>query len=303
MSKSILITGASGLIGHVLTELLLKKGYKVAHLSRDISKPKPGVKLYKWDVSRNLIDKECISNADIIIHLAGEGIADKHWTNRRKEQIIKSRTASIRLIYSLLDKYSHHVDAVISASGINYYGDQGEKMVNEQAGLGSGFLSATCKEWEQAVDEGERFGLRIAKLRIGMVLAKSAGALPQLAKPIQYGVGAALGSGKQWISWVHLKDAASAFLFLVENQSKGVFNLVAPAGPVTNKEMTSAVAKTLGRPLFLPNIPVFALRIILGEMKAMVLDSVKASSEKLIAEGFEFEFPELKMALKEIYKN
>lgn len=176
-------------------------------------------------------------------------------------------------------------------------------MVNEQAGLGSGFLSATCKEWEQAVDEGERFGLRIAKLRIGMVLAKSAGALPQLAKPIQYGVGAALGSGKQWISWVHLKDAASAFLFLVENQSKGVFNLVAPAGPVTNKEMTSAVAKTLGRPLFLPNIPVFALRIILGEMKAMVLDSVKASSEKLIAEGFEFEFPELKMALKEIYKN
>jgi uncharacterized protein len=300
MYKTILITGASGLIGKSLTGSLLEKGYYVHHLSRRDKGNDANVKTFKWDVYKNEIDENCINGVDAIIHLAGEGIADKRWTKKRKEQILQSRIRSIRMLYELLKKKDHQVKAVISASAIGYYGDQGEKLLDEENPPGSDFLAGVCVEWEKAAGEGKTLGLRVVKLRTGIVLDKNDAALSQMALPIKYGLGASLGSGKQWVSWIHLIDTIRMYIFALENNLDGVFNMAAP-NPVTNKQLTKAIAEELNRPLWLPAIPGFVLKIILGEMSEAVLSSTKVSSDKIQTVGFEFRFPLLKDALHNIY--
>jgi len=296
-----LLTGGTGLIGKQLTEHLLIKGYQVSHLSRS-----PGtdarVATYLWDIKKGQIDEHCIDGVDIIIHLAGSAIADGRWTEQRKKDIIESRTKSIELVYSVLKKNSHNVKSVISASGVGYYSDRGNDVMTETCAPAHDFMGVCCVAWENAVSEGEKLGLRIVKFRTGVVLSKDGGALPKIAAPVKLGVGAALGSGKQWMPWIHEQDVIYMYMFAIEHDElSGAFNMVAPE-PVTNKQFTKAIAKVLHRPFWMPNVPAFALKLALGEMSTVVLGSTNASAKKIKAAGFSFSYPELTEALKDIYK-
>lgn len=298
-TKSILLTGGTGAIGSSLTKQLLAKGYAVSHLSRTPGK-NPAVKTFLWDVAKGQIDEHCIDGVDTIIHLAGAGIADKPWTDERKKEMIDSRTKSIALIYGLLNKKKHQVGAVISASAIGYYSNRGNELMTEESAPNNDFMAHCCVDWEAAVDEGEKFGLRILKYRTGVVL-DTGGALAKMATAIKLWVGSPLGSGKQWIPWIHWQDVVDMYLFAIEKEDmKGVYNMVAP-NPVTNKQLTQAIAKQLHKPLWAPNVPAFVLKLILGEMSTIVLGSTKVSAQKIANAGFKFTYPELEPALKEIY--
>ncbi|MFD0765589.1 TIGR01777 family oxidoreductase [Mucilaginibacter lutimaris] len=299
--KNILITGGSGLLGRELTDALLALGHTVSHLSRSPGK-NPHVKTFIWDVAKGQIDPHCIDGVDTIIHLAGAGIADKRWTDERKREIVESRTMSIALIYALMQEKAHRVHTVISASGINYYGgNRGNELLTENSQPGQDFIGNCCIAWEKAVDEGKQFDIRILKFRTGVVLTTKGGALPQLAMPVKLAVGSPLGSGEQWVPWIHHRDAIDMYLTGLNNeQLSGVYNMVAPH-PVTNKELTIAVAKQLHRPLWAPNVPAFLIKLLFGEMASLVLGSTKASAQKIEDAGFNFKYPDVASALKEIY--
>lgn len=289
------------MLGKQLTNALFEKGYSVSHLSR-----KQGddgrVKTYLWDIQKGTIDENCIDGIDTIIHLAGSGIADGRWTDERKKEIVESRTKSIGLIYELLKRKPNQVKSIISASGTGYYSDRGDELMYEDNDAARDFLGTCCIEWEKAVDEGEQLGLRVVKFRTGVVLDKDGGALPQLALPIKLGAGSPLGNGKQWISWIHHEDVVNMYLYGIEQADlKGAYNMVAPIA-VTNAQLTKAVAKQLNRPLWLPNVPAFALKLLFGETSILVLGSTKASSQKMEQAGFKFKYPEVAAALKEIYQ-
>ncbi|MDB5032552.1 TIGR01777 family oxidoreductase [Mucilaginibacter sp.] len=301
MSKGILLTGGSGLVGSKLTKLLLDKGYAVSHLSRKHGND-PKVKTYIWDVSKWQIDERCIEGVDTIVHLAGASVAGGRWTNKRKKEIIESRTKSIGLVYQLLKRKSHQVSTVISASATGYYGDRGDELLTEDSAPGSNFLANCCLQWEHAVDIGESLSLRVLKLRTGVVLDAKGGALSKLAAPVKFGLGSPLGNGKQWIPWIHEQDVINLYLYSIENDNlSGIYNMAAP-NPVTNKQLTRAVAKELHRPLWLPKVPAFALDLLLGEMSTIILDSQKVSAQKIEEAGFKFQYPTLTWALKDIYK-
>lgn len=299
MGKHILITGGTGLVGKHLTRLLLDKGYTVSHLSRKEANT-PQIKTFLWDVNQGTIDKNCLNGVDIIIHLAGAGIADGRWTDERKKEIIDSRTKSIKLIYSLLKHHPHQVKKIVSASATGYYSDRGDELLTEKSSSTVDFLGRCCTYWEQAVDEGEKLGLETLKFRTGVVLTDEGGALKQLALPIKFGFGAVLGPGRQWIPWIHLQDVIDLYLFGIENPITGVYNMVAP-NPVTNQKLTIATAIQLNRPLWLPKVPAFVLKLAFGEMSTVVLGSTKVSAEKIQETGFQFKFPSIKEALREIY--
>jgi len=298
-NKSILLTGGTGLVGTALTDQLLANGHEVSHLSR-----KPGkdnrVKTFLWDVHKRDIDERCIDGVDLIIHLAGAGIAEKRWTEERKKEIIDSRSKSIGLIYDLLRKKKHQVTSVISASAIGYYSDRGDELLTEDSPPNTDFMARCCVEWEAAVDEGKDLNLRIAKFRTGVVLANE-GPLKLMAQPVKLYVGAPLGNGKQWVPWIHWQDVVDMYLMAVENDKfTGTYNMVSP-NPVTNKELTKAIAKQLHKPLWAPNVPAFFLKLLLGEMSTIVLGSTKVSAQKIEDAGFKFKYPVIESALREIY--
>lgn len=299
--KNVLITGGSGLVGTELSALLKEKGYKVAHLTRTkkVNYPYPQ---FEWDIEKQEMDEEAIRFSDVIIHLAGAGVADKKWTDERKKVIVESRTESAALLYKTISKLKDHKPLhFISASAIGYYGmDTGDKMLDESAEAGNDFLAEVTKKWEASADQFEALKIPTAKIRIGIVLTDKGGALPQLALPIKLFAGAPLGSGKQWMSWIHLEDLARLFLHVMENKLTGIYNGVG-ANPATNKQVTKAVAKALKKPLILPNVPAFAMKLLLGEMAQMVLGGNKVSAKKTLDSGFEFKFEQLDKALEEIY--
>jgi uncharacterized protein (TIGR01777 family) len=299
-NKHILLTGGTGLIGISLTKQLLARGYRVSNLSRSPGKD-PRVKTYLWDVDNDKIDEHCIDNVDIVVHLAGAGIADKRWTKKRKKVLIDSRTKSIGLIYRLLRTKKHHVKSMVSASAIGYYSDRGDELMTETNPPSNNFIAKCCIAWEGAVDKGKELNLRVVKFRTGVVL-DNGGALAKLAMPIKLYLGAPLGSGKQWIPWISWQDVVDMYLHGIENEKlEGVYNMVAP-NPVTNNELTRAVAKQLNKPLWMPNVPTFFLKLLLGEMSSIVLSSTKVSAQKIKDTGFKFKYPSLALALKEIYE-
>jgi len=296
----VLITGATGLIGKPLTEALLSKGYQVSHLSRSPGK-NPQVKTFLWDVARGQIDEQCIDGVHTIIHLAGAGIADKRWTHERKELLVNSRTQSIRLIYKILNSRPNEVKNVISASATGYYSNRGDELLTEQSKPMHDFLGSCCIAWEKAVDEGQALNLNITKFRTGVVLSTKGGALPPISLPIKFGLGAAIGNGGQYIPWIHWQDAVDLYLQAVEGQlPPDVYNMVAPV-PVTNKQLTQAIARQLRKPLWAPNVPAFLLRTLLGEMSLVVLGSTRVSAEKVQDAGFKFKFENISEALSNIY--
>ncbi|HTK20636.1 MAG TPA: TIGR01777 family oxidoreductase, partial [Mucilaginibacter sp.] len=246
-NNHILITGGTGLIARLVTEELLNRGYSVSHLSRTPGN-NPKVKTYLWDVYEGQIDENCIEGISTILHLAGENIAGKRWTDKRKKEIIDSRTKSIELIYQLIKNKSNQVNTIISASAIGYYSDRGDELLTEDSPPNNDFMAQCCIEWEKAVDEGKALGLRILKFRTGVVLNKDEGALMEMGKPIKFGFGSPMGSGRQWIPWIHWQDVVNMYLHAIEKINlSDVYNMVAP-NPVTNKQFTKALAKQLHRP-------------------------------------------------------
>lgn len=285
--------------------MLLQKGYSIHHLSRNPElHGNPRITAFKWDIDKNEIDERCLDGVISIVHLAGEGIAEKRWTAKRKQEIIHSRTKSIAIIYDLLKRSpAHQVKTIVSASAIGFYGDRGDELLTEDSPPGNGFLPIACIEWEKAVDKGTELNLRVVKLRTGIVLSSDGGALPEIANPIKKGVGTALGSGKQWMSWIHIQDVIRMYVFALENTGvQGTYNMVAP-NPVINAEMTEALGEIFDKKLWLPNAPAFGLKLVLGEMSALVLDSDKVSCSKIENAGFKFDYPQLRSALKEIYSD
>ena len=301
MSQTVLITGGTGLIGIRLTELLLEKGYEVCYLSRH--KPdNPKIPTYLWSVKDQYIENDALSNTDHIIHLAGASIAENRWNKKRKKEIYDSRILSSNLLYEKLKTISNKVKAVISASAIGYYGNTDEQLVTEEAPAANDFLGNLCRDWENAIHQVEELNIRVVILRIaGMALTRKGGGLPKMAQPIKYFIGAPLGSGRQYLSWIHLDDLCKMFIRALENDEiKGIYNAVAPES-VTNAQLTKAIAKKLHRPLLLPNIPKFVLKIILGEMGGILTGGSKISSAKIREKGFQFQYPKLREALSSIF--
>ncbi|WP_411273667.1 TIGR01777 family oxidoreductase [Daejeonella sp.] len=305
MIKTLLITGGTGFVGKGLVKLLLKKGYQINLLVREEpdAKQDPNLRTFKWDVYKGEIDQNCIENVDAIIHLAGEEIAAKRWTDERKKQIVGSRTQSIRMIYDLLRKTKNQVNHIISASAVGYYGDRASEFLTEESLPSKDFLAETCIAWEEAVDEGHKLGLRVVKLRSGIILAKNGGVLPQMNKPMQFGFGVIPGSGDQWLSWIHYLDALNVYAYALENESlKGAYNMVAP-GAVTLEEMMRSMASAMDKTPIFVHTPEFALKIAIGEMSIMALASTKVSSAKLVNSGYNFKYPVIMEAMEEIYRN
>lgn len=301
MHKNVLITGASGLVGTRLTAMLVQKDYQISHLSRSSSKgPIP---TFQWDVNAGTIEKGALDEVDTIVHLAGAGIADKRWSASRKKEILESRTKSSELLFQNLKQNNHKVKTFVSASAIGIYGEGApEQTFTEEDQPADDFLADVVKQWEDSVSKIESLGIRVIKIRIGILLSEKGGALAEMVKPIKWGVGSPLGSGKQLISWIHIDDVCGIFMKAIEDESMaGAYNAVSP-NAVTNKEMTEAIAKVLDKPLWAPHVPGFVLRLILGEMSDLVLKGSKVSSEKIQSSNFDFQFLDLKEALEDLLK-
>lgn len=297
--KTVLITGGTGLVGSRLTELLLQKGYEVAYLSRR-KESIPNVKVYQWDIAKGYIEDSAVESADYIVHLAGAGIADKRWTDSRKKEIIDSRIKPVDLLKDKLTK-NNKLKAFVSASAIGFYGgDTGEKRIDENHAVGNDFLAECTKLWEKSADKIAELEIRTTKVRVGIVLSNKGGALPKLLQPIKLGFGAALGSGKQWMSWIHIDDLCRVFIKAIEDeQMTGAYNAVAP-NPVTNLEITKKAAKVLKRPFFMPNVPKFVLQLIFGEMAVVVLGGNYVLNKRLAQTDFEYKFTEVEAALQDL---
>ncbi len=299
--EKVLISGASGLLGKAISEKLQSKGFEVLSLSRSRKNDKNA---FWWDVDKGEIEEEAVKKADYIIHLAGEGIADKKWTDERKKQIIESRTKTTQLLLKAIKNTGANIKAFVSASAVGYYGAiTSEKIYTENDLPANDFLGISCMAWENSVEEISKLGIRTVKYRIGVVLSKDGGALPKMAAPFKFFMGAVLGSGKQYIPWIHINDVANAFVFAIQNEHlNGVYNLTAPGGGVSNRDFSKVLAKVLAKPLFLPSIPEFVLKLIMGEMADIVLKGSRVSSKKISDTGFKFEYDNLELTLINLLK-
>jgi uncharacterized protein (TIGR01777 family) len=296
--KNVLITGASGLIGTRLTKLLTAKGYTVSHLGR--SRKDGAVRSFVWDVDKKFIEDEALSGVDSVIHLAGAGVVDKRWTKARKAEILNSRIQSTQLLRTALEKNHTKVAAFISASAIGYYGFEDTAWIDEEHVPGKDFLADVTRQWEAEVNKVSEIGIRVVKLRIGIVFSKEGGALQSMVRPVKYFVGSPLGKGDQYISWVHIDDLCDMFIKALEDPAmKGAYNAVAPV-PVTNKQLTKIIARKLNRILLMPPVPKFVLKLILGEMADIVVTGSKVSSEKIKAAGYQFRFADVNKALDDL---
>jgi uncharacterized protein (TIGR01777 family) len=297
----VLITGATGLIGKEIVSYCHTYDISVHYLStsKDKLKDQPNYKGFYWNPKLNIIDTTCFEGVDAIINLAGATIA-KRWTAAYRNEILESRTKSLQLLKEAFSTTNHKVKHIISASAIGVYPDSLTNYYDESTTeISKSFLGDVVKAWEDAVDAFETLDMKVSKIRIGLVLAESEGALPQIAKPVRYGFGAAFGDGKQWQSWIHVSDLARIFVYVLQNELEGVFNGVAP-NPVTNTELTKAVARTLKRPLWLPNIPQFFMQLVLGDMHILLFESQRVSSKAIEEEGFDFDYHHLQLALEDL---
>ncbi|MBP6687642.1 MAG: TIGR01777 family oxidoreductase [Lacibacter sp.] len=299
---TICITGGTGLIGNALAQYLSAKGHAIIILSRSPKNSNQSLISYRqWNPENGTIDEKAITETDFIIHLAGAGVADKRWTNRRKEEIRKSRVDGSALIVKALAELPNKVQAVVSSSAIGWYGPDNKNAFIETDPAYQDFLGSTCEEWEKSIEPVTQSGKRLVKLRTGIVLSNDGGAFVEFKKPLRFGLAAVLGSGKQIVSWIHINDLVRMYEYAIENsQLNGTYNAVAPA-PVSNKDLTLALAtKIRGRAFITIPVPAIALKIVLGEMSIEVLKSATVSADKIRQSGFQFLYPSLDAALNEL---
>ena len=304
--QTIVITGGTGTIGKSLTNKLINKGHKVIILSRNPRQSNNiNLQYASWSIDDGFIDKEAIKDATTIIHLAGAGVADKRWTKQRKKEIVESRVKSGELLTSYLQNNPHQVHTFIASSAIGWYGeDVSPNFFTETAAPKNDFLGNTCQAWEQSVRPIESLGIRLVIVRTGIVLSNNGGALVEFKKPIQFGLATILGNGKQIISWISIQDLCGIYTFALENSTlKGIFNAVAP-WPVSNKELTICLAKIHRGSYFIPiHVPTIMLKLILGEMSIEILKSTSVSASKIIAAGYNFQYPTIDLTLNRLKKN
>ncbi|RMD84046.1 MAG: TIGR01777 family protein [Candidatus Dadabacteria bacterium] len=289
-TETVLISGATGFIGSKLFDFLAAKGYRVRGLTRN--RKTTNSNFYLWNPEEGFLDERALDNVSCIINLAGENIASQRWTKNYKEKIRLSRIASTKLLCKkALEHPNCHLKTFISASAVGIYGDTGNDTVTENSPTGRGFLSSVCKSWESALSLLDKGKIRVIRARIGMVLSPEGGALKKMLPLFKFGVGAVMGSGRQYVSWIDIRDLMRAFEFIIENDKLcGAVNLVSPF-PVTNREFSKALAVALRRPLFL-SMPKPAVSVLFGEMgRELLLYSIRAIPQALKEQGFVFEYP------------
>ena len=299
--ETILIAGGAGLIGTNLSGKLKEKGYNVLLLSRK-SKRGNSYSVYSWNPDKSEIENEALKRADYIINLAGAGIGDKRWTKKRRDLILDSRVKTSELIFNKIQETGKKPKAFITASGIGYYGaDTSEKIFFETDQPAADFIGQVCQQWEQAADQFEKSGIRTVKIRTGIVLSKKGGALSRMAVPVKFWIGSALGSGKQYLPWIHIDDLCDIYVRAIEDaKMTGAFNAVAPQH-VSNREFMRTLAQVMGKPFFFPAIPSVVLKLLFGKMSDILLYGSRISAEKIISAGYEFRFPGLANALKDLF--
>jgi uncharacterized protein (TIGR01777 family) len=286
--QRIAITGSTGLIGNALVGHLKSEGYTVQRLVR---RPSRSAEEITWDPQAGTVDLEALAGVDAIIHLAGAGVGDKRWTKKYKSEILNSRLLGTTTIANAVNAIKPSV--FISASAIGWYGETGNRAVIETDRAGDDFLAAVCREWEGAADLAQ--GVRTVKLRTGLVLDPTGGALGRMLPLFRFGLGGKLGNGKQWWSWITLHDQIRAIVFALENPIEGPINLTSP-NPVTNQEFTAGLARALHRPALFP-APAIALKIPLGGFSTEILGSKKVLPQALLDAGFVFDYPHIAPAL------
>lgn len=305
MAQTVLITGGTGLVGKALTRTLVEKGYQVIILTRDISgKATSGpVQYARWDVKKQQIDPDVLLKADHIIHLAGAGVVEKKWTEAYKKEIVESRTESSQLLIHALQNNPNKVKTIVSASAIGWYGADRDPVhaFTETDTADSSFLGDTCRRWEESIEPVEQFGKRLVKLRIGIVLSNEGGALAEFKKPLQFGVAAILGNGRQIVSWIHIDDLCRLFVAGIEQEHlSGSYNAVAP-NPVSNKTLVTTLARVMKCRFCIPvHVPSFVLKIMMGQRSIEVLKSATVSCNKIAGAGFTFQYNTIEDALKNL---
>lgn len=301
MREKILISGATGLIGSELVKLCLAQGMSINYLTTRKEKIRSESRYngFFWNPEKGIIDTNAFTGVTAIVHLAGVPISHR-WTEKYKQLIIDSRVKSANLMYNSLKEMNHNIGYFISASGINIYPDSQTKLYTEEnKEVANTFLGEVVSAWEAAAIQFKDLGMDVAKVRTGMVLAKDDGALPKLLQPVKMGMGSPLGSGEQWQSWIHLEDIAGIYCFLLTNKLEGIYNAVA-TNPVQNKRLMEVIANQLNKPLWMPNVPAFMLKLILGEMASLVLEGQLVSSNKIKKLGYPFRFYNIESALHDL---
>ena len=294
---NILVTGSSGFIGAALVSLLVDEGHTIVRLVR--REPSAGTQEARWDPDTGGIDADRLAGVDAAVHLAGENIANKRWTTTQKARIRDSRVNGTRLLAETLARLEPRPGTLVCASAVGYYGECGDEAVAEDAPAGTDFLAEATAAWESAAQPAARAGIRVVNLRLAMTLSPAGGPLKRMLTPFRMGLGGELGSGRQYMSWVTLHDAVRAFHFaLTTDTLEGPVNVGAP-NAVTNAEFTKALGRALSRPAAL-SVPLFALRVMFGEMAGSLLASARMRPDKLLAAGFEFQHVEIESALREM---
>lgn len=295
--EKVLITGGSGIVGRHLSHKLQERGYSVAILSR-AKMQTAGVMVYTWNLNNSEIEEKALNNVDYSIHLAGANIGEKRWTKARKQLIVDSRVKTAELIFKKVKEQNKGLKAFISASAIGYYGTITSDIIFKETDLPSDdFLGNTCKEWEDIVDRFKELKIRTVKIRTGVVLTEKKGALSKIITPVKMGIASAIGSGKQYLPWIHIDDLCEIYIKAIEDkQMNGAYNAVAPDYK-TNKDFTKILASVLNKPFWFPKIPASLMKLIFGEMSVLLLKGSRVSADKILEAGYKFQFPDLKSAL------
>lgn len=295
----ILITGGTGLIGSKLTQMLTDNGHQVSILSRKTGMHR-GVNMVQWDPTSGKLDPAVFNGVDHVVHLAGAGIADKRWTPAYKQELYDSRIVSTRLLVSTILRNNIKLKSFVSTSAIGLYGNHTTGPVGEEGALGNTFLARLCRDWEAELEPLAWPEIRKVVVRVGVVLARESGFIPEVARPVKWGVGAPLGSGNQLMSWIHINDLCSIYYQAIFNpEMQGAYNAVAPE-PTTNKHVTKLIARKLHRYIVLPPVPEFALSILFGEISGTLVANQHIWPQKLIQQGFAYQFPCIDEALDDL---
>lgn len=303
MAAKVLITGASGLIGKQLVDMLTASGYMVNTLGRSKTDAGNGTQHFAWDIQKGEMDAKALDGVDTIIHLAGAGVAEKRWTDDRKKEIIESRVKSADLLFNFLKTNNQKVKTFISASAVGYYGDGGDEVIKEDHLPGTDFLAEVCVAWEQAAQQFTQLGIREVRFRIGIVLAPNGGALPELTKTLPIGVAGYFAKNNLYYPWVHVDDVAGMMVLAIENRNiEGAYNATGNK-PLLMKELMEEIVKASGKKALVVPAPPFAIKLAMGEMSSMLLNSQRCSNRKIADAGYQFRFRTINAALKHIFKS